>query len=251
MNKKGFFMFFFAIIVLIVLVAFTTVIVSSNKKSLEIDLGGTQIALIEKYHEGEKKIFEIEKKSLYAKFKTLNDFSNFGGLDSNCKKIDDYYVWEFNTDCEPKIKENFIELFKNNINTNLDYYQYSNEDLKIENNFIVADAKNELVLKGNTKNSDFVYKIKPNFKQDIIDLNKYENLKNEIKNKKDCLITDNYNNCLIKDLDIKIIKNGNILKFDVNTNKEIIVYDNGIKIIKPVFKFAIDIKNSWKNQLFT
>jgi hypothetical protein len=233
MNKKAIFTPILSFFILIILGSAYYVIVIKNSDDKSVVLGINQVEILKSYNTGEKYYTNLEQITKYSLDKTINNFTKYSGVKELCKNN-----WVFDEECNPNLENNFVDLFKEE----LDYYGYKNEEVSIENNFLII--KSNFNYKYENKGFKFEYNLPSVVKRELkIDFNKLNKLKEEIKR---CLINsdekDKVNNCISNDYDHK--QNGNIITFKIPIEKKIILYENKIETKKLDFTFNIDLDNN-------
>ena len=235
MNKKGIFMSALAISIFIVLVYATySFIVKGLNQSNEVLIGKNQIALTSAYKNSENDLFYVEKAVKLALYKTIDEFSNNGGVKINCNK-----VWKFqDKDCNPDLELNFKDLLKNNLNK----YDLELNNLKIDNNNLYVKL-NDKTYNETLTYFEFNYTVKREFKYDLlINMTKLNLVKDKLER---CAKTqNNLSNC---DINEKSTKTGDIIFFSIENNKKIysLTPTPGFKNTK--FKFGINEKDTGYN----
>ena len=227
MNKKAIFMPTFAIIIFIILVyAFGTLIVKPNQDKT-FYIGTSQIELSNTYQNAELDLLYLQNLIKYTTYITTEEFNKNGGLKKECN-----VAWRFNSNCNPDLENNFINLFKAKFGQN-----YKIKDVKIENNVLVLTF--DLDYSKKFKNFEIEYKLQPELRQELaIDFNKLNTIKTQIKdcveNKKDL------NNCVNE----KSMINDDIISFSIENNKNILVLTDKLEFKKLDFKFSINQKDT-------
>lgn len=209
-NKKGdadIFLPMLAIGVFIILsFSIYSFFLKDNSENAMGSLGLIEGSLIKANQEVNEKSFYDEKKVELMLEKSLNEFYKNGGFaDATCNAN-----WVFNSQCDPDLKKNFVELFKKNSG-------YNNVELA-EGNIVVSvkeEVKNEI--SGITYNYSKDSEIKK-----IFDLNKEIELKDEIKG---CLYKDLMTCVTASGVEKEAQSDGSI-KFTMENNKKSLFYDN-------------------------
>jgi hypothetical protein len=214
--------------VLIVLsTAYYQIVVKGTNNQYE-KIGNNQAEIIKAYNQGVEYDFNAENSVKYASYIAINTFSENGGVLSNC-----YGKWKFNTDCEPNLEKNFIELF----NLALKDYGYTAKDVKIEDNFLILNL--DFNYNKEINNFKIKYTLPVTIKQELaFDMNKLNLLKDKIK---ECAKKgEDLNRCTNEKTNIR----GDLITFTIENNKNINVYTDKLEIKKPDFIFKIETQNT-------
>ena len=226
MNKKGIFMPILAIATLFLLTYATYIyIVKDPGINKAYTIGDNQIALSNAYKDSENDLFYNEQAVKYAIMQASEEFSNNGGVNSNCKGR---WIFE-DQNCNPNLEGNFKEILKDK----LKIYNLELENLGINNNILNIKLKDK-IYHNNLKNFEFNYTVKQEFKQDsTINFNKLNKIKEEL-DKCDRTIET------IKCTQEKSTLSGNLISFSIENNKNTysLTPTPGFKKIE--FKFKID-----------
>ena len=228
MNKKAIFMPLLSFFVLSILIYSYYELVVKEHPDQYKDIGINQAEIIKAYNKGMEYEFNAENAVNYASYIAINNFSKNGGVQANCGG-----KWKFNSNCEPDLEKNFIEIF----NSALTNYSYTAKDIKIENNTIIIIL--DFNYKKESKNFKLEYNLPITIKQDLaIDFNKLNLLKERIKD------------CARKGEDLNICSNeknkvqGDIVTFTIENNKNIVIYTDKLETKKSDFVFKIDTQDT-------
>lgn len=233
LNKKaaGFFMVILLVFVIFVISYGVKVfLVDKNKIDIVKEIGDPQTILMETYQNAELDLFNLDQSVKYATYNAIEKFSNNGGLDENCNG-----QWKFNTNCEPNLEEDFLRLF----NEKLKGYGYSNVQLvKIEDE-VLSGNLDDFIYEEKVENFSFTYTVPTNFSQELaINLPIIEKLKQDLEN---CLRNkQDLEKCVDEDFE----KNGRIIKFNIESDKKIMVFTDKIEFKKPIFRFELNLEDT-------
>ncbi|MBU2634208.1 MAG: hypothetical protein KJ674_03100 [Nanoarchaeota archaeon] len=222
MNKKGdIFLPIFAILMFVVVViGFSMIVSNENKIKREFNIGENQIELIDVFYQSEVDLFNLDQKVRYTLSKSIKEFSEGGGVGESCNN-----VWEFNSDCEPDLENDFLEIFK-------EKYGLEVNNLKVEGEFLTGDV-GEFVYSKESERMSFDYTVEGKFKELlIINFEELEDLKDKIEN---CVQNEEE-----LDLCAEGVKEGDIVSFKVDLGK--IFTEAGFEEI--VFEFKVDVENT-------
>jgi len=230
LGKKGagFWMLIYSVGLFIVIAGLTVHSFNPDNEfnKFKDNFGSIQGGIVNTFYEAELDLDNSDQKIKYKVFKITNEFGENGGYakENVCSKKDGFVVIDFES-CDPDLKANYLELFKREMEI---------EDLKLENNFITGSLE-DLEYNKELWRGSFNYKIKNNFKQDILlDLEFLGELKSRIKS---CLEKEQKLNLCIG---VEFEDKGGYAFFTIENDKNgIMILEDGIKVKKPGFKFAV------------
>lgn len=195
------------------------------------NVGELQNNLVGYYSKGEEDLSYINKLIEYVLIDTTKDFHNI--------------EW-FVEGKDINLKEEFLILFKDKFN-NRSSFVFDSNDFKIDKNILIFNSSKNLIYHKQGDNYEINYEVKPKFEKEIpFDLDKFVLLREEIKNKRDCLEKSSSNDlksCINNmGLDLSVNKIEDVVEFTLIGDKEIyILEDNKLKKDKPIFKFSLDL----------
>ena len=229
MNKKAIFMPLLSFFVLIILTSSYYELVVKDVEDKSSTIGLNQAELINAYNKGIENEFNAEKAVTYSLNNAINEFSKNGGVNSKCSNL-----WKFNSDCEPDLEKNFINVFTNELLK----YGYDAKEIKINDNSIII-VLNDFIYKKKLKNFNLEYSLPITIRKELdIDLNKLNSLKDQIKK---CLEEGKpLNTCTNEKTEVQ----ENLMVFGIENNKNILIYTEKIETKKPVFVFKINTKDT-------
>ena len=230
MNKKAvIFMPVFSIFVLVILTYayYETVVKGSDDLSSKI--GENQAEIINAYNKGQEYMLNAEYAIKYSSYRAIDDFIKYSGVDKNCNSI-----WKFNSDCNPDLKINFINLF----NQELSKYNYKTKEVKIEDNNLIVTFE-DFNYNKDSENFKVEYSLPVTVKQELsLDIEKLAAIKDSLKQ---CAQDGkDLNTCMNEKNEVQ----GNLQTFTIKNDKEIVIYTDKPEIKKQDFIFKIDTKDT-------
>jgi len=254
MNKKGIFIPTLVILTLVVSTyAILVFIIQNPSGELEAQVGGYAINLSNKFYEGEAAEFLIRDAAKISSHNSLVNISKNGGFskqvfqNNDCERKDSYVIWKEN--CNPNLdslKESYISTFNKILNGYLINNGFGNlYDLDLEfgdKNFSISlIARKNLVFKDEV----IEYRLNTSFKNEVnYDLAQYSEINDLVISKRSCFLEGEEPSECIGDEPWKIVKDGNVFKFDIESEESYLVEENGeIKFAKVVIKFAKDFSD--------
>lgn len=229
MNKKAIFMTLFSFFILIVLNSSYYLFMVKGVQDQYKTIGSHQAEIINSYNQGYKYSLNSDLAVKYASHIATVEFSKNGGIKESCNNF-----WKYNSECRPELNENFILIFKNE----LENYGYKAKEVKIENNFLIVQME-DFIHKKELDNFNMKYELPVEIKKEMpINLIELNNAKEKIKN---CL---NNNKGLNTCIDAKTQIQGDYITFSIENNKNILIYTDKLEIKKLEFMFKINIKDT-------
>ena len=226
MNKKAvIFMPVFSIFVLVLLTYAYYEEVIKGSDDLSNKIGENQAEIINSYNKGQEYLLNAEYVIKYSSYTAIDNFIKNSGVAQNCNNI-----WKFNSNCDPDLKINFINLF----NDALSKYNYKTKDVKIEGNNLIVVLEDFSYSK-DSSNFKVEYSLPIVIKQDLnIDIEKLVMIKDNLKQ---CAQDrKSLNTCTNEKTEVQ----GNLLTFTIENNKNIVIYTDKPEIKKQDFTFKIN-----------
>lgn len=229
MNKKAIFMPLLSFFVLIILTYSYYELVVKDVEDKSSTIGLNQAELVNAYNKGIENEFNAEKAVSHSLNSAINEFSKNGGGNGKCNNL-----WKFNSDCEPDLEKNFINVFTNELLK----YGYDAKEIKINDNSITI-ILNDFTYKKELKNFNLEYSLPIAVRKELdIDLNKLNSLKDQVKK---CLEEGKpLNTCTNEKTEVQ----ENLMVFSIENNKNILIYTEKIETKKPVFVFKINTRDT-------
>ena len=232
MNKKSIIDPTLAILVIFIYIyAFYIFVASDQGLSVYQELGKTQINLMNNYNQAEKDHFYTEQAIKYSLYNATYKFVKTAGIEESC-----HGIWKFNTNCDPDLNKNFINLFADRLQD----YDYKDFNTNLKKDLILTDFPDKTYYASDNK-VDIEYKIEMKFKQDLqINIDEIitaENTLRECVNKGQDLTK-----CLNYKHEIRKDDFGNeIIYYTIENNKNSLIITDKDKLY---FRLGIDSKNS-------
>ncbi|MEK6907594.1 MAG: hypothetical protein AABW45_03630 [Nanoarchaeota archaeon] len=233
MNKKAIFMPLFAIFVLVTLIFAYHEQVIKDVSDQYKTIGGNQAEIVKSYNKGQEYLFNAEQTIKYSLNEATNEFIKNSGVKENCSNI-----WKFNSDCDPDLENNFINLFTKSLSD----YGYNTKEVKIQNNSMLVSLE-DFNYNSNKGSFKLEYSLPVKIKQELIlDLNKIKEVKEKLKN---CAINGkDLNTCTNE----KATSNQDIITFTIENNKNILIFKEKLETKQANFVFKINNKDTGLKQ---
>ena len=229
MNKKAWFFPILVVFLLVMVISIKLILDQVPDIQATKYIGDVQSDLFSTYKQGEVDLFNLDSVANYSSYKAIENLSSSGGVKELCDN-----KWKFDDECEPNFEAKLLELFK----FYMKYYEYEVKEVKIEDNFLIGSL-DDFVYESLLRKVQYTYTLNADFKQELsIDLPRLEKLKQDIET---CLRN---NQDLGECTDEEFEQEDQIVKFDIESDKKIMVFTDKIEIKNSIFKFIINLDDT-------